>query len=453
MNYHEMIKEKLNVLLEHSSLQDSQQLYKNLCQFEISTHIQVQSMINSFFSEHNIYYIQTSDLYVSYQKHQYKICTENDILHLILRHLNIYPLHTPLKQQIKYKIQKKIKERSIYNVIPDSVTLQEMISFLHPLLFQSKNGAKYFMTIIGDILMKKTNLYYFLDPSMKPFIQKIQKLASLYICVNQFSNVKFKYQDHDHDLSRIVKTNTVNMNYLRCDESLFLNLLFSSIHYSNRFHHGDFFLEDITNQTLRQEVLWIKESKKEEVLQDFIETYFYRSTTDLHEKDVLFLWKLYLKEKNRMNIFQKNIQEDLSRLLEYQNPYYKNISSMRMPYVKKFTQFWSKYMYEDAEEQEFELTEILSLFMEIHPKYTDINEQKIKDMIKYYYPETVLEENRFIHKKGCLLWNKKEELRAFLSTVQRDMSDQDLYETYAHSALKRKVSKHYFTRVIHSLSI
>lgn len=450
MNYTDMIKEKLNTLLQHTSPKDNQQLYMKLCQYESSAHSQINAITNAFFSENNIYYVQTSELYISYQKHQYAVLTENDIIHIILKNLNVYPMNTPLKQQIKYKIQKKIKERSIYNVIPDSVTLQEMISFLHPLLFPTKNGAKYFMTILGDMIMKKTNLYYFLDPSMKPFIQKLQKMVSLYLCSNQFSNIKFKYYEHDPVLSRILKTNIINMNYLRCDENLYLNLIFSSIHYSNRFQNGDVFLEDITNQQLRQDVMWIKEVKKENVLHEFIDSYFYSSATDIHEKDVLFLWKLYLKEKNRTNIFQKSIQEDLSQFLVYHSPYYKNISSMRMPYVKKFTQFWNKYIYDDTSEYYLELTEILSMFMETHPKYTDMNEHKIKDMIQYYYPETVIVENRFVNYKGCLLWNKKEELQQFITTT---IPSEDSYRIYTESSFKRKVSKQYFSTFTDSHSI
>lgn len=447
MNYTDKIKDKFNHLLKQGTPTENHQLYLQLCQFESSTH--VQSILHSFFSEHNLYYIQTSELYVLYEKHQYHMLTENDIIHIILKNLNVYPMNTPLKQQIKTKIQKKIKERNIYNVIPDSVTIQEMISFLHPLLFDTKNGAKYFMTILGDTIMKKTSLYYFLDPTMKPFIQKIQKMVSLYLCSNQFSNIKFKYCEHEPSLSRILKTNSINMNYLRFDESLYLNLIACSIHYSNRFQNGDLFLEDITNQSLRQEVLWVKEANKEDVLQEFVSTYLYRSETDIHEKDVLFLWKLYLKEKNRVNIFQKNIQEDLSRLMLYTPPYFKYMTSMRMPYVKKFTQFWNKYMFDDKSEQLLELTEILSLFMENYPKFTDINEHHIKDMIQYYYPDTVID-NRCVHQKGCHLWNKKAELQEFIRSTS---CEEDLYQAYVTSPIPRKVSKQYFMSVADTLSI
>jgi len=440
MNYSDKIKEKMNTLLQHSSPQESQQLYLQLCHFESNTN--VHSVMNYFFSEYSLYYIQTSDLYVGYKQNQYFLLTENDVLHIILKHLTLYTLHTALKQQIKQKIHKKIKENSIYNTIPNSVTLQEVLSFLHPLLFTSKNAAKYFMTTLGDIIMKKTSFFYFLDPSMKPFIQTLQKCISMYFCSNQLSHYKYKFYEHEPSLCRILKTNPINFQYVKCEESFYVNLICSSIHYSNRFGNGDLFLEDRTNQQLRQEVMWIKETKIEQVLQDFVHSYFQRSETHTHEKDVLFLWKLYIKEKGYINIFQKNIQEDLSRLIPYQSSYFMYITSMKMPYVKKFIQFWNKYMYEDKTEKLLELTEISSLFMEVNPKHSDINEQKIKDIIQYYYPETVIHENRYVNFIGCSLWNKKEELRQFLhSNVDAD------YRTYTETPFKRKVSKQYYMEI------
>jgi len=438
MNYSDKIKEKMNSLLQHSSPQESQQLYLQLCHFE--SYSNVHSVMNYFFSEYILYYIQTSDLYVYYKDHQYLLLTENDILHIILKHLTLYTMNTTLKQQTKYKIHKKIKENSIYNTIPNSMTLQEVLSFLHPLLFETKNSAKYFMTTIGDIMMKKTQLYYFLDPSMKPFIQTLQKWISMYFCSNQLANFKFKFCDHDPTLCRILKTNPVNFQYIKCEEPFYINLICCSIHYSNRFNHGDTFLEDITNQPLKQEVMWIKDTKKEIVLQDFTFSYLQQSETHIHEKDVLFLWKLYVKENHFVNMFQKTLLQDLSQTLFYQAPYFMNMTSMKMPYVQKFIHFWNKYMYEDKSEQLLELTEISSLFMEMNHKYTDINEQKIKDILQYYYPETIICENRYVNHIGCSLWNKKEELRQFI----KGSLDPE-YRTYAESNLKRKVSKQYYT--------
>jgi hypothetical protein len=431
MNYSEKIKEKLSTLLKTSTPEENQQLYQQICTYESS--IQGHSIWTSFFSTHILYFNQTTGLFV-WQQNQYSILTENDVIHLIWKHLNQYPIHTSLKQQIKQKIMRSIKDRSIYNTIPHSVTLQEVISFLHPLLFPTKSGSKYFMTILGDILLKKTNLYYFMDPSMKPFIQKLQKILTLYFITTHLAAFKFKYHDHEPELSRIIKTNPINVDYLKCDEPFYLNLICCSIHYSNRYTHGDKFLEDVLNTSLRKEVMWIKETNKEDLLQEFIRTYLSPSDTYLHEKDMIFLWKMFVKEKHSIN-FSKNLQEDLSRILIYQPPYFLNITSMRMPYVKKFIQFWKKSMYSDPTEQYLELTEVLSLFIENHMKYSDITESKIKEILFYYFPDLILHEDRYIHYTGCTLWNKKEELRKF---------GHNRYEDYANSSMPRKVSKVYF---------
>jgi hypothetical protein len=199
---------------------------------------------------------------------------------------------------------------------------------------------------------------------------------------------------------------------------------------------------------LRQEVLWIKDTKREHILSDFIETYIQPSEYSIHEKDMMFLWKQYLKQKNCIHLIQKNIQEDLSRAITYNPPYYMNITSMKLPFVQKFNSFWRKYMYDDTSEKYLELTEILSLFIEIYPKYHDMTEQKIKDILQYYYPTLFIMENRYIHHIGCILWNKKEDLNTFFKT---SCHDEDSYRSYTECALKRKVSKQYFIMYQESL--
>jgi hypothetical protein len=106
MNYTDKIKEKMTLLLQNSSPQESQALYLQLCHFE--SYANVQSAMKYFFSEYNLSYIQTSELYVDYRDNQYILLTVNDVLHIILKHLTLYTLNTTVKQQIKFKIHKKI---------------------------------------------------------------------------------------------------------------------------------------------------------------------------------------------------------------------------------------------------------------------------------------------------------------------------------------------------------
>jgi hypothetical protein len=105
---------------------------------------------------------------------------------------------------------------------------------------------------------------------------------------------------------------------------------------------------------------------------------------------------------------------------------------------------WAKFMYEDKTEQFLELTEILSLFVENHQKYSDMDELKIKEMIRYYYPDVIIE-NRYVNHMGCSLWNKKKDIQTFLETHPLS---HDLYRDYTEVTFTRKVSKQYFNHYI-----
>ena len=64
-------------------------------------------------------------------------------------------IHVDNKMFIKIKILKEIKEKnSIYDNIPESETIQEIINFLTPTIFPNKEYSKYFLITIGDIILK-----------------------------------------------------------------------------------------------------------------------------------------------------------------------------------------------------------------------------------------------------------------------------------------------------------
>ena len=142
-----------------------------------------QEVINFFFSNNSYYYNPTTNMYVEYIE-QFRFITENEMIHIVLQFLTKYhnnAIDFSLKQRIKNKIIKKIKEKHIYQNIPESKTLQDILNFLHPNFFTHKNYAKYFMITLGDIIMKKTDLLYFIPLHIKPssLIKKPSPLSIL----------------------------------------------------------------------------------------------------------------------------------------------------------------------------------------------------------------------------------------------------------------------------------
>jgi hypothetical protein len=128
MDYDLLISDKVSSILQTSNLYAKEELFKKLCDFEQNNPEKNKIfyyILNIFFTNNTIYYIQTTELYVQYKDNCYKVLTENDTLSLILHSIYSYELQTNVKQQIKNKIHKKIKTNNIYKNIPNSLTLQK----------------------------------------------------------------------------------------------------------------------------------------------------------------------------------------------------------------------------------------------------------------------------------------------------------------------------------------
>jgi len=461
MDYKPKIQEKITQCFELLNAQQLEELYNKLNDFlpneERDNNFYINEIINNFFSYNDYYYITTTNLYVEY-KNIFKIINENDMIFIILQFLTNYhqniELNTTIKQKLKNKILKKIKEKPIYNNIPDSNTLQNILNFLYPNIFNNKNYAKYFMITLGDIIMKKTDLFFFIPSNIKPLIKKINKYVSLYFhSINLFNHYKFQYYDHLPEKSRIIKFNNINLNHFNIPDEFYNNLICIALHYSTRYSSSDDFLLDPTSTLLQQDVLWIKNTNKEDIIKHFIDKYIYiKNGHKINEKDMLFLWKDYLKTNEYINIFQKNsdFTDALSKNIGLLDGYYFNISSLFLPYVYDFKDFWNKYMYVDYTEFDYEISEIFQLFIETY-KDKLIDEQAITDIINYYYPH-ILVENKIKH-FGCTLWNKKKEIDTFL--INNNHNDvNELYHTYCNTFKnKKKISKTYFTNYYLSTQI
>jgi hypothetical protein len=453
MNYHNLIDE---IIKKYNSSGNLDIVYNKLLELEEIETKSYDDIVKFFFENTCYYYNSTTNLYVEYTDN-YKYINENNMIHSILKFISkyqdIYLLTSNQKQGIKTKIQKKIKERSIYNTIPESVTLQNMISFLYPNIFTERNFAKYFMITLGDIILKKTDLFYFIPIYIKPLILMINKTLSLYFyTINLGNHYKYKYSDHDTDKSRIIPFNNINISHYNIDSTIILNLICCSIHYSNRYENGDTFLNKTlnANDLTIKPIYWIKNTTKENLIDSFVADYLYtKDGYKINEKDMLFLWKSYMKKYNYINIFTKHtdVLAYIASKIKY-NIFFMNVGSHYLPYVQNFKDFWTKYIYSD--EGNYEINELFTLFVD-QCNIKNINENNMYDLIHYYYPEIKIED-KYIQNIGCTLWNKKRDVLEFLEKYKNDNKDNkinglELYALYCQEKDKR-VSKHYFMNLL-----
>jgi len=404
-------------------------------------------IIEIFFNSHTYYYISTSDLYIQYKNSIYDIINENQLIHQILNYLSEnrqeYLLDTHTKSVMQNKIHKIIKQKSIYDSIPDSETLQNILSFFYPNLFDEKQYCKYFLTVIGDIIMKKNNCIYFVPIFMKSFLQKLNKYIYLYFhSINIFQWFKFKYSEHDTSISRIIQMKPLNMNFFNLSVSFFINMICVSIHYSVRNSSSEQYLTELIPE-VKNNILWIQQESKESMIKKFIEFYIIeKNNCIMDEKDMLFLWKSYLSKEGKLNIFQKKQElfDIIQQYIEVRNNKFINVYSLFLPYVETFKHFWDKHVYFDKNEYDFEVNELYDIYCSIYK--SKINESIFKDLIEFYYPNILIVEDKYIKQIGCTLWNKKKELEPY---IKKEGEIQDLYSNYCKEFKSiRKVSKKYF---------
>jgi len=328
-----------------------------------------------------------------------------------------------------------------------------MLSFLHPNFFKEKNIAKYFLITLGDIILKKTDLFYFIPVYIKPFILTINKALSLYFyTINLGNHYKYKYTDHDISKSRVISFNQLNLEHYNIDNQI-INLICIAIHYSNRYENGDKFLENVEYSNIYNDVYWITNTSKESFVNTFIDKYLYnKDGYKINDKDMIFLWKSYIKHSvsnpNSINLFTNNVDIFfyITQKIKYNN-YFLNVGSHYLPYVQNFKDFWSNYI--TIGDNQFEISELFYLFTEKYNIKT-INESMLYDLIQYYYPDVKIENNSI--QITCSLWNKKKEVLTFLNDYkeknQMHIDKNELYKIYCNENKdKKKVSKQYFMNI------
>ena len=198
---------------------------------------QSEIFINKFLEHNNYYYIPQSEYFIHYDNVNFNLINEDIIIQHIITNMRNAKENSIINQwtnKNKITIIKKIKEKSIINCIPESNTIQEILNYFTNYIFSDKTSTKYFLTIIGDIILKKQNeCIYLVNNNSKQLLVEFDKhLYNYFKISNGINQFKYKYYDHDYKLCKIINTNLLdNFSFKNIN---FLNILIVSIYYSNR---------------------------------------------------------------------------------------------------------------------------------------------------------------------------------------------------------------------------
>jgi len=403
------------------------------------------------------------------------------------------------KYKIKNKIIKSIQSRDILSSIPESRTIQNVIGLLYPALFRTRDHAKYFLTILGDVLLKKSApLIYFIPPASKEFIKDLG--GECYGLFGSGSNTfagafKFKYYEHQYKDCRIVDIHApaassssvsgsasvaphrpthLRLSHMPELKSSTIDLFCVAAHYSHRFGSADGFLEHHCKTTEVATHAWFFRGRTEQqIINEFVDhsTEPASSENGITMPNMLYLWKLYLADFRLPSmIFAASLR---SKLAEYttsvsasvsaSNDVFPNRTSRYLPIVSQFRRFWGEQCFINDAEIELEIDELSTLFNEYAGgtcvAATSASDATLLGILRHFYPDVIIEDDKYILNVGCLLWDKKAEINEYLEQFKNQCVTQNLsfpqplynaYEYYCgkcYLAEKRRIiSKRYFEK-------
>ena len=440
-------------------------------QLEKNSEIYIDKFLNN--PEKQYFYIMQSNLFIFYDGVNYTPINEDDIWHTLLSDISSRVELKPWKHKIKNSIIKKIRERVIVQSIPESCTIQNIIQHFTPILFKSKSEVKYFLTLLGDNILKKNSKeVHFARIESRDFILTLaDHVQSFMKNNNPCSTIKFKYHNQNYKYCRLIYFNE-SIKIKSCWESFLksniLNLIAVATHYSNQFQSAELYIhKHCKNENVTNSICYMSTIDNNHLIESFSSEWLEKSNDDgeITWVEMYYLWKSFIKSHHLpiMPVFLRDLKFKLSEKFNYDevNDSYKMITSSKLMYVKIFQEFWNESIEEG--DDEFEVSELWLLYLDWivnkNIKIKGINEEKMQFLIEHFSQKPIVD-GKIISSIKCNLWNKQLEMENILQQVkidynfykEYDVSIYTLYKDYCSKILesdnKKTVSKKYFEKYI-----
>jgi len=444
--------------------------------------LEQETFFKVFLSKHQYFYMPYNSIYYEYDGKTYKIVKEDDIHHKLLTTITNEGKLVQWKHKTKQNIIKQIKERILIKSTPDTYTIQNVLSFLQN-IFPSKTEAKYFLTVIGDCLLKKNanSILYFVSSNIKKIISLIDSVGYVTTGTSIVPNFVTKYHEsHQINQYRLIKANE-NSNTFSYDinktiiNQLGVDLICVAAHYSERYSNAECYLAAKVDDVLRNKILYFNQNSLDKIVDQFVSQCIEKGplNTNINWKNMHYIWKLYLFGLDIPNmIYSSQLQSLLLAKIENTNEngniLFLNVCSSYLPSVSSFLSFWDKHITitNETAEDEYEIDELVTLYKQSEQKVVNISDTNMIKMIHHYFsPLVEIIENKYVINIKCNLWIKCEDINDFLKqfkvgkkdVAQSLISLDDMYQEYkifvnANGIIEKKatliVSKQFFEKYI-----
>lgn len=371
-----------------------------------------RDLIQRFMTQSNYYYSPVTEMFFAYHDSAtsgFVPVTQDYVCLHIHKMLTSHGCTTSVKYQVSRLILKEIKgkkERNIVNAIPTSATIQRVLGlFLWGDSALSKNDVKYFMTVVGDCILKKNvGLFYFLSPRMKVFMRELSNRCYEYLgCDSMLRQFKYKFSGDHHPMRdcRLLMKHCFHNDCLPVAKCHMLDLICVATHYSSRYLSGEDFLHSRAESFdcgMAHYVHYFKNKTScHAILSDFVGKMLVpttdcappaapegRAAADVFPsgdgalnsvetvtwKNMLFLWKRYCEGLCIPSVMYRNqLRSNLAHRFEYdeESECFMHVTSPHEPVVRLFLQFWQECAVFNqhsttSTDVEYEVEEICGLF-------------------------------------------------------------------------------------------
>ena len=444
--------------------------------------------IDQFLNESPHYYYNANvELFFVYDADaecNYSVINEDDILHPILTKISGNRELMPWKYKIKNQVLRRIKDRELLSSIPESQTIQRTLNMLCPVLFRTRESAKYFLTVIGDVILKKTvsisdgitnslaEPIYIATPKSRQFIKGLSQECSTLFGTSLLTAFKYKFYEYAFTDCRLLDMNDVALDAFSAPfKHRLIDIFCVAAHYSQRYDNAEAFLNTQCKDTeTHRRVLYLKHNPEHALIAKFVTTCTEPSpqpTMSISWKNMMYLWKVFVDEERIPNVFFAPMLK--SRLIEHISTYsettdsFLQLTSKHLPLVTRFKDFWTQTISVDPNnEDELEIDEFTALFkrhhqqqqQQQHPQTPQLQSHNHTDaaflgLIRHFHPDVAIENDKHLMHVSCSLWDKRGDVLAAIQECTAHTTPYKAYEFYCQ--LKRKtnliVSKKYFEKI------
>jgi hypothetical protein len=383
-----------------------------------------------FLSKNQYYYMPFNSLYYEYDGKTFKIVNEDDIYHKLLSTITNEGKLLQWKHKTKQMMMKKIKERLLVKALPESETIQNVLNFCKT-FFETKAEAKYFLTIIGDCILKKNTVdMYFVSSSLKKILSLIDSVCYITTGNTILSNFITKYHDsHNLHTYRLLKTSEAS-DTISCDiiknmiNDIGIDLLVVASHYSDQYTNANNYLAlYCDNSNVSDYSLYFVNNSIDNIIENFIKSCIEVTNTidsQISWSNMHFIWKQFIASLNIPNmLYASNLQQHLMKYIQFTNMeghiIFIGVTSKYLPNVSSFLSFWNKYITIGEFDTEYEIDELCTLYKSTEFKNLNINDKSMLYMLSHFYPELEITDNKFITNIKCTLWNKVDDINEFIN--------------------------------------